>query len=160
MKKNLCFLLALLMLAAFCSCGEGVSQGKEYEAIVNGVEINIDAKAEPILESLGAHTSYDQSPTCAFEGFDKVYGYGGFEIETYTLDDVDYIRAVHLLSDEHETKKGISVGDSSEDVEKAYGEPSSKTATAMTYQGGGMKLTFLLRDGKVTHIRYLKIEEN
>ncbi len=159
MKKAVCLLLSILMLVALCACDGGAPSKKSFGVKLDGVEVKIDAKAEPILEALGTYSSYDQSPTCAFEGFDKVYGYGDFEVETYTMDGVEYIRAMHLLSDTCKTAEGVSIGDSEEAVEKAYGDASSKTATALTYEGDGMKLVFLLKDGKVATVQYLKIED-
>ncbi len=157
MKQTLSLLLALLMLLAFCACTPEPPAAKPYGATINGVNIELDAEANPLLLRLGTHSTYDQSPTCAFEGYDKVYGYGSFEVETYTLGGIDYIRAVHLLDDTQATRKGISVGATVEAVKEAYGDPSRETSLGLMYTSEETVLEFLIRDGKVTNINYRKV---
>ena len=161
MKKLLSFsivLLLLLSLFAACQKAEEKQEGEDAYVFKTGdVSIAIDAEAAPILEALGAWKDYAESPSCAFEGMDKVYTYAGFEIETYCLSGVDYIAGVRLLDDSVKTEKGIAIGSTKDAVKEAYGEPDTSSDTALTYQKGGMKLQFLLRDGVVCDIQYLKV---
>ncbi|MBR2722517.1 MAG: hypothetical protein IKC31_01475 [Clostridia bacterium] len=155
--RVLALLLVCAALFACVGCAGKPAQKKPYGATINGVRIELDAKAPELLVQLGTHTSYDESPTCAYEGYDKVYGYGAFEIETYTLGGIEYVRAIHLLDDTQSTRKGISVGDTVEAVKEAYGEPSRQTSLGLTYAEGDTVLEFLVRDGKVTNINYRKV---
>ena len=162
MKKIVCFALALLMLLGICaltSCNGGQDEKTTYGVTLNGVMIEINAEAEPILSALGAWKDYDASPTCAFEGEDKVYGYGSFEIHTYTLGGKDYVHSVYLLDDSHTTRKGITIGSKSSAVTASYGQPTKTTDGALIYEGDGMTLSFLLRDDRVTNIQYVKAEQ-
>ena len=161
MKKLLSLSIAFLLLISLFAACQKAEEEKEGEAsyvFKNGdVSIAIDAEAAPILESLGAWKDYAESPSCAFEGMDKVYTYAGFEIETYCLSGVDYIACVRLLDDSVKTEKGIAIGSTKDAVKDAYGEPNEASDSALTYQTSGMKLQFLLRDGVVCDIQYLKV---
>lgn len=153
-------ILAMLLLLTACQGkeNEGEETGKDYAFQSGETVIRIDAEAKAILEALGACRSYSESPSCAFEGMDKVYTYNGFEVETYCLGDVDYIASVQLLDDSVKTREGISIGDTAEQVKETYGEATEFSANALIYRAEGVTLQFLLRDGKVTNIQYLKSE--
>lgn len=156
MKKTVCLLLSVLLALSLCACVDPVTDKKTYAAAVEGVRIAVDDPAEPVLSALGEWSSYDESPSCAFEGLDKIYGYGSFEIQTYTKDGKDYIRAVYLIDDGCRTQRDIAIGDTAEAVKEAYGTPTRESEGSLQYAGEGMTLTFLLRDGIVTNIQYLK----
>ena len=55
------------------------------------------------------------------------------------------------------TQKGIAIGSAKDAVVEAYGEPDESSDTSLIYNGDGMKLQFLLRDGTVCDIQYLKV---
>lgn len=160
--KKLSWIIALALLFCFSlsACEEKTpdpnADAKMYAFVHKGVQIVIDAEAAPILASLGAYLDYAESPSCAFEGMDKVYTYSGFEIETYCLSGVDYIASVQLTDDSVTTEKGIAVGSTRDAVLAAYGTPTTENAGALIYSAAGMRLQFLLRDGVVTNIQYLK----
>ena len=159
-QKYVSLVLAVLMLLSMgtlASCDGGENEKTTYGVTLGTVSVEIDAEAEAILAALGAWKTYDASPTCAFEGEDKVYGYGSFDIQTYTADGKDYIHSIYLLDDAYATRKGISVGSTREAVITAYGDPNEESATALTYNADGMVLSFLLRDGTVTNIQYVKV---
>lgn len=156
MKKILCLLLSALLALSLCACVDPAIEPTAYAAAIEGVRIGVDDPAEAVLSALGAWSSYDESPSCAFEGMDKIYGYGSFEIQTYTKDGKDYIRAIYLIDDGCRTQRDIAIGDTAEAVKTAYGTPTEESETALKYAASGMTLTFLLRDGVVTNIQYLK----
>lgn len=159
LRTYLSLMLSLLMLlsaAWLIACDGEQPQKTTYGVTLGSVPIEIDAEAEAILASLGAWKTYDASPTCAFEGEDKVYGYGSFDVQTYTSAGKDYIHSIYLLDDTYATREGISVGSTRDAVIAAYGEPNEQTASSLTYRADGMTLSFLLRDGTVTNIQYVK----
>lgn len=156
MKHILCLLLSVLLALSLCACVDPVTEKTTYAAAIEGVRIAVDDPAESVLSALGAWSSYDESPSCAFEGLDKIYGYGSFEIQTYTKDGKDYIRAIYLIDDGCRTQRGITIGDTVEAVKEAYGTPTQESESSLQYAGDGMTLAFLIRDGRVTNIQYLK----
>ena len=159
MKKLILFLLCAAMLLSFAAC----SDAEETEALfapilIENTTVPIDGEAAAILASLGNAKSYDESPSCAFEGMDKIYVYNGFRIQTYTLSGKDYIRSIELLDDTYATPEGIMIGASLEAVIAAYGTPAKQTETGLQYVQNepGITLQFLIRDGKVTNVQYFK----
>ena len=159
MKKLTCLLALLLLLSlSLGACAEEPETPNTYTFKAGALEIAVDAEAETILSSLGEPKSYDESPSCAYEDLDKVYTYAGFEIKTYTLKKVEYIASIRILDDSCQTQKGIAIGSAKDAVTKAYGAPTSETDSALFYEAEGMKLQFLLRDGLVSDIQYLKNE--
>ena len=126
-----------------------------YVFTADGTEIVIDAAAAPILASLGDADSYYEAASCAFDGLDKYYTYGSFEVDTYPDENgVDRISAVLLKDDLVSTAEGVSIGDSREAVTAAYGE-GTENGSAVVYEKGGMKLMFIFdEDGAVESVQY------
>ena len=157
MKKVIAIILAVTFLCLLCGCdGGGTPQPKSYTATVKNVKVKIDADATQILQSLGEWTTYGESPSCAFEGLDKIYGYGAFDILTYPSNGKDYVSGIYLNDDSFATEEGIAVGADKEAVIKAYGEPDSQSDTYLRYEGEGMSLTFLLKNNRVSSVQYVK----
>ena len=163
MKKIICMMLSLLMLLGLAACDGGETDGKtkEYAFVKGDVTVKIDAPAEPILSALGEPKQYSESPSCAFDGLDKVYVYAGFKIQTYPQNGKDYVLSVELTDDSVATPEGIAIGATKDQVATAYGTPNSESDTALSYLDTAKKVTlqFLLRDGKVTNIQYLRETE-
>ena len=67
----------------------------------NGTQVVLGAEMKPIADKLGKPTKYFESQSCAFQGLDKVYTYGGVIIRTYPENDVDYVLSIEL-KDEHQ----------------------------------------------------------
>ena len=159
MKKLVLFLLCATMFFSLVACSGPEETGSSFAPIkIGSTEVPIDGEATQILAALGEAKSFDESPSCAFEGMDKIYVYNGFRIQTYTLGGKDYIRSVELLDDTYATPEGITIGASLEALTAAYGTPTKQTETGAQYidSAHGMTLQFLLRDGKVVNVQYFK----
>ena len=159
MKKTMLVILAILVLMSLASCTKTPPDApqKTYVFRYGQTEIAVDAEAEGILSQLGAYLDYAESPSCAFEGMDKVYLYSGFRVQTYSLGGKDYIHSVELTDDSVSTPEGVTVGSTVADVTAAYGTPTSSTETSLTYadSANGMYLQFILRGGTVTNVSYV-----
>ena len=156
MKKGIALILILVLLCLLCACDGGENTKKTYAVTLNDVKIEIDAEANSILHAVGSWLTYDESPSCAFDGLDRIYNYGAFEIQTYPIEGQEFIANVYLNDDTVATEEGIAVGAEREAVIQAYGEADSQSDTYLRYEGEGMSLTFLLKDGRVTNIQYVK----
>lgn len=129
-----------------------VTDGFYFEA--GGVKIIPDMEAKELLDALGEPVSYFEANSCAFGDQDKVWTYGGFTIDTYQLDGIDYIYDVILTNDTVETPEGIYLGKTADDVKSAYGSPDEEGDASLLYRKGNMKLIFILEDEKVVQIEY------
>ena len=56
-----------------------------------------------------------------------------------------------------ETPKGICVGDTADDVIKAYGAPTVKNDTKIEYENGSLILKFGIESGEVKSINFIRI---
>ena len=173
MKKAILVLLAVLMAAALCACGEKtISGGGDngggdqdvsapsagaggYVFVANGVNVEIDAKMADIEASLGDPKSYFESQSCAFGELDKVYTYSGFRIDTYQINGVDYISDVIFTDDTISTPEGLAIGDSIAKAKEVYGEPTTEDGSRLVYENGKMKLVCLLEGDTIKTIEYL-----
>ncbi len=158
---SILLILTTLLCAVSCTGDEQVPQSDKIYSFRQGtIDIAIDSDVSHILSVLGAWVSYDETGYCPGgemgSGVSKIYTYIGFEIETYPSGETDLINAIYLLDDNAKTPEGIAIGADKEAVKTAYGEPTSETATDLTYEGKGMRLRFLIKDGIVTNIQYLK----
>ena len=122
----------------------GVIVGGAFTGIVNGLSNFI---LKPII-------NWILSLIIGANGLDKVYTYAGFEIQTYPIGEKDFVYMIILQDDTVATEKGIRIGATKDAVLTAYGTPNEESANALTYNGKGMYLQFILREGTVTSIQY------
>ncbi len=177
MKKIVLLLCAALLVSSLCvGCGNdgntenpgnnNSQQGSNdpvkadgFVFVYKGTEIVPNAKMEPITTALGEPTKYFESDSCAFQGKDKVYTYGSVVINTYPENNVDYVYTIELKDDTVQTKEGIYIGATVEEVKAKYGEPTSDNGTALVYSKGTSTLNFGYEDGTVTSIVYFAVVE-
>lgn len=127
---------------------------KGYVFIYNDIVMEMDAEASAVLEQLGEANSYFEAPSCAFEGIDKMYTYGSFELDTYPTGDKDYISAVIFKDDTIATPEGVGIGDSREKLTEAYGDGGAEEAGMIVYRKDDMKLCFIIQDDNIASIEY------
>lgn len=133
---------------------EETPQYKGYVFIYDGVVVEMDADAAPIVETLGDASSYFEAPSCAFEGIDKIYTYGSFELDTYPMKDKDYVSTVIFKDDTITTPESVGIGDSVEKMVEVYGEDSVSENGMTVYKKDDMKLCFIIQDDSIASIEY------
>ena len=155
MKKITVFVvLALALTIVLCSCMMKKID-EHYYFTVNGVEIVPGVRAEDVLGYLGEHRSMQSTPSCAFDGEERIYSYSGFDVYTEWENGKEVISRIVLTSDAASTERGVRVGDSVDDVVAAYGRNYDKKGENIEYDGERCDLRFIIRDGVVTSIKYL-----
>jgi len=130
------------------------SELKGYVFEYNGVKIGMDMEAAPIVSALGEPASYFEAASCAFEGLDKTYGYGSFELDTYELDGKDYIAGIFFCDDLIETPEGVCLFETKADLITAYGEGYSEEFGMLVYEKEGTKIKFILDGDEIISIEY------
>ena len=170
--KKVVFVLLLALL--FTGCGKengsennettGVEQNsatnsektelRGYVFEYNGVKIGMDMEAAPIISALGEPASYFEAASCAFEGLDKTYGYGSFELDTYELDGKDYIAGIFFCDDLIETTEGVCLFETKADMIAAYGEGYKDEFGMLIYEKEGTKIKFIFEGDEITSIEY------
>lgn len=182
MKKNVLFIM-MVMTMMLCACGgsskkiegevktsndqtqetgdggqtaeESKAGQKGYTYVHDGVVVEIDAKAAPIVEQLGEALSYFEAPSCAFEGVDKIYTYSSFEIETYPIEGEDFVSCITFKDDSITTPEGVGIGDSLDKVKEVYGTDVTEDGGMLVYKKDDMKLCFIIQNDAVASIEYL-----
>jgi len=123
-----------------------------------GVKIAVEAPSTAILEALGEPMNYFEAPSCAFEGMDKIYTYSGFEFQTYTEGDKDYIASIRFLDDTVATPEGIGLNAGLEDVIAAYGDDYKQSFSQYTYTKGKCNLRFIIENNEVVSVEYVSVD--
>ncbi len=143
------------------SVDEKNGENKEgYYFEYNGVEMAINDRAEPILEKLGEPMNYFEAPSCAFEGMDKIYSYPGFDLQTYTKGDDEYVYSILFLDDSVTTREGIGLNATLKQITEAYGNDYENTHNQYTYYDGNCRLSFLLENDGVISVEYSSTVDN
>lgn len=127
---------------------------KGYVFETDGITIAIDMDMAEVVEALGEPASYFEAASCAFEGLDKTYTYGSYQITTYPQDEKDYISSILFKDDMVTTKEGVSLFMSEQDMIDAYGEDSTEINGATVYEKDGMRLAFIVENGEIVSIEY------
>ncbi len=117
-----------------------------------GTVIEMGAEAAPVVEALGDDYDYFESESCAFDGLDKVYTYSHFKLNTYPVDDVDYVLSIVFRDDTIETDEGITIGSSKDDVLEAYGDPDEEKTASLVYEKGDTTITFGISGDSVSTV--------
>ena len=166
MKKFLLILTILCLALSLVACGGGSETGGNasgntitvpedtFTFEYKGTKIQFHAEAAPIIAALGEPVKYTESASCAFQGLDKSYYYGSFYLETYPVEDKDYVYGWWFADDSVSTEEGIYIGASQADVEKAYGTEGYNGSNAYTIKRDSGSLTMILKDGLVSSIQY------
>ncbi|MGI6084230.1 MAG: hypothetical protein ACOYIF_02145 [Acetivibrionales bacterium] len=122
----------------------------------NGIAIHMNEDAKPVLEALGEPQNYFESPSCAFQGMDRIYSYNGFDLYTYSDEDDEneYVFTVAFMSDAVATTEGIEIGDKFDKVIEKYGDGYEQSGEQYVYTDENCKLSFLTKDNEVISIEY------
>ena len=133
---------------------EAAESGDIFSFTAKDIKMELKQDAAAILEALGEPKSYTESESCAFDGIDKEYVFSSFVITTYPDGDTDRINSITLMDDVYATDEGITIGDSKEKVEEAYGADAFNGVNAYIITKGESTLNVILKDDKVSSILY------
>ncbi len=133
------------------------AEANNYYFVYNDVKVIIGVQVDKVVAALGNNYTYTEAASCAGQGISKIYTYNGgsFSIETQPVDTADYISTINFGDDSVSTAEGIFIGNTVDQVKKAYGEPAKdSTDETLIYEKGSSRITFSIEDGKVTSIFY------
>ena len=170
MKRIILFLVLGLL---FVGCSNGgdtgqVNNGEKevqgnggFEFVYSGTAIKMYDEAAPILDKLGKEVDYFEAESCAFQGMDKIYTYGAFELHTHEIEGVDHVSSIIFLDDSISTKEGVSLFSSFDDMMEVYGkEDYTEEHGLYTFEKGDSMLLLLIEDEEIVSIEYMAKVEN
>ena len=88
----------------------------------NSVLVQPTAPADDSRTLLDQALETGEAPSCAFEGLDKVYYFDGFEIQSGLVNNVEMITGVILVDQTVETREGLRIGMSKDEMLRIYGD--------------------------------------
>ena len=130
----------------------------KYELISE--EKNMTPGVEFSKSSFGEEQNYSEIPSCAFEGVDKVYNYGSYEITTSNIDGKEVIYSTYLLDDGVSTPEGVKIADDKSVMLNAYGENYTLNGAEYLYTDGNVNLSFIVENDVITSISYVMVTNN
>lgn len=143
-----------------CSCNEKKDEeasANPFYFTYNGIKIELDKKADGVLEALGEAKSEDNLGDCGGIGVQIKYTYADFSINTLKEENGEMIHKIEFKNDLPKTSKGICIGSAESDVRSAYGTPSSEENGRLIYKKSDLELEFTVEGGEVTAINYRRI---
>jgi hypothetical protein len=145
-----------MVLGVFSPAVEAASKGYQFKA--NGATISMNGKAANFIKKAGEPQKKKTKKSCAYNGKDRTYQYEDFILYTYskTNKGAEYVNGVTFRTDKVETKEGIKIGSTEDEMLEAYGDATPKYGV-YTYKKGKSKLQFTVDEGTVTKIRYLAL---
>ena len=159
MKRIVCVICIMMLCLTGCG-GAGSSSGDKKDglkAVVNGnVEIELGRSAADVIKTLGEPDKYEEAASCYFDGMDKVYNYGSFEIRTYPHGEDDMVQDVCVMkSGDKAAGSDITVGSSLDDVLSAYGNDYTLVGKMYKYYYDDVRYTyFFIMDDAVKYFGY------
>lgn len=103
---------------------------------------------------LGEYSQVSEVPSCAFDGNDRVYNYGMFELTAYIDEDKERIYSIYFIDPNLPTTEGLCMGDTVEDMKSLYGEDYEMVGTAYDYTRGNTVLSIVTQNDVVVGIEY------
>ena len=156
MKRNrriIC--LIMLVCAVAMSACMIKKEAADYYFHADGVDVIPGVSGADVIGRLGEARFVQSSPSCAFDGEERIYHYTDFDVYTSYENGRETVERVVITGNTVATERGIRVGDSLYDVVRSYGRDYEKKGENIEYDGEQCDMQFFFKDGIVTSIRYL-----
>lgn len=174
MKKLIAILLVLTMALSLIACGNKTEDPGALEITKAATEPEADVAAEVKLQFVyegvtmipgqafdaSAMPEYDSLytvPSCALEGTDNVYNYGGFEVTAFDQGEGEFIYSVYIVDDSVATPEGLKIGDTVQDVVELYGTEYQDNDGEYIYTQGEVMFIVLFEGDSVVSIEYMLV---
>jgi len=127
-----------------------------YHFEYKGVSIKPGMKADEVVSAIDDEYDKFEAESCAAQGLAITYTYGGGVFTIYTEDEngLAVVKMITLFKPDVATPEGIKVGDSKEQVEAAYGQPTMSDEDSSEYIKDGLEVSFVFDNGAVEMINY------
>ena len=128
---------------------------KGYIFSIKDIEFVIGEDPTEKIEKLGEASDAFSAPSCAMQGEDKIYMYSGFTLTANLESKESHAKLISILitDDSVQTKEGLYIGQTRENVEKLYGKKKKKE-NEYIYKKGKMELSIIFEGDKVISIEY------
>ena len=137
--------------------GEATQNSEEKEEGVFGFSYEgIQLVPGEIFDSSarGEYTSVAEVPSCDFDGNDRVYNYGTFELTAYLDGDEERIYSIYFMDPNLPTTEGLCMGNTVENMKSLYGENCETAGDSYTFTKGETVLSVIAQNDVVVSIEY------
>ena len=166
MKRISALLLALTMVLALSACGNDTSTTiptpparDMFTFVYKDCALSMNAEFAPLLAVIGEPDAYFEAASCAFDGLDKFYTYGGIELTTYPDGDKDYISSIRLLDNTASTPEGITIGSTKAEVVAAFGDGYTDSGDLYTWESENAILSILFENDAAISVEYIALND-
>ena len=122
--------------------------------------IFLDSEIETAIEILGDPVNIHETPSCAFDGFDRIFTFDDFYIHTYPVDDKNFIQIIRFRTDNRTTIEGFRLGDNFDKVTDTLGDDYVRDFNLITFTIEDTSLVFSLQDNIIMDMMYELIMED
>ena len=119
--------------------------------------IHMNQNMAEVIAAVGEPLSIHETPSCAFDGFDRIFIFPGVQFHTYPIDDEDFVQIISIWDDGVTTREGIRLGSSWDSVVAAYGTDYVMEFSMVTFTRENTTLSFFIEDESVVEISYALI---
>lgn len=102
--------------------------------VASGVSLFVGDDFKANIDKVG-EAEIEEGQACLDDGFDTNYYYGGDDLTVYTYaeDGKQIIYDIFVQSKDYATVKGITIGNTKDDVIAAYGDPNESSNVSLKY---------------------------
>lgn len=136
-------------------------EGTTFYFSYNNIKITPNDLMKPLLTALGEPLHFEESPSCAYTGMDKIYVYSGFSVYTYQNGDtdsngqpVDYVLEILITDDSVTTPEGLMLGASADQITQIYGNDYTNKNGSYSYRKNHTELLIIVTNERVQSIQY------
>ena len=104
--------------------------------------------------ALGEYSDVSEVPSCAFDGNDRVYNYGMFELTAYIDGEEERVYSIYFIDPNLPTTEGLRKGDTVDDMKSLYGEDYEVIGTSYDYTRENTVLSIVTQNDVVVSIEY------
>jgi len=132
--------------------GAGGSSG--FSLPLRGTVVHMNQDIAEVITALGEPLGVHISPSCAFDGYDRIFLFPGVQIHTFPQGERDFVHIISVMDDSVVTEGGIFLGSEWHDVLDAYGQTYEQEFSKFTFNRNGTNLSFFVENDMVIAITY------
>lgn len=152
--KKIIIIIILLILITGCT-KETQPVITEFYPIYNEMDIKLNLMYSTLYATLGEYNNVRTEESNYDSSEAKVYEYDTLEIETYNDNGIEKIYSITFTSPDQETKEGIKIGNTKEDMLNIYKDNyKNPIDNIYIYNISNTNISFTLENDIIVGIRY------
>lgn len=130
---------------------ENTNSQEAFGLQYGGAEIKIGADFSKLKDAIKEEYKYQETPSCAFQGLDRVYQYSSIKVSTNEINGVETVTEIKILDDLISIDGNISIGTKLEGDLAGYEKEQGEYRKVL---GNSTLYIYVTEDGTVESIEY------